>query len=88
MPVYEIEQLEVHVQKYRVEADTEAEAIVKLFDGEAEPVDNGLELVEVCDDRGLPVEDHPELAEELRKAGVMSEDQTVIPSIRSIEEVE
>jgi hypothetical protein len=34
MPTYEIEQYELHVQKYRVEADDEADAIAKLFQGE------------------------------------------------------
>ena len=36
MPTYEIEQYELHAMKYRVEAATEAEAIAKLFQGEAE----------------------------------------------------
>ena len=31
MPTFEIEQYEVHAQKYRVEADSEAEAIKMLF---------------------------------------------------------
>ena len=38
MPTYEIEQYELHAMKYHVEAATEAEAIAKLFQGEAEPV--------------------------------------------------
>jgi len=36
MPMWEIEQLELHAQTYRVEALDEAEAIQKLFSGEAE----------------------------------------------------
>lgn len=87
MLTFEIEQLEVHVMKYRVEAESEEEAIVKLFEGEAVAVDDSLELVEICDDRGLPAEDHPMLAGALRAAGIMS-DQNVIPSIRSIEQVD
>lgn len=31
MPVYEIEQYELHSLKYRVEANSEAEAIAKLL---------------------------------------------------------
>ncbi len=87
MTTFEIEQLVVLVRKHRVEATSAAEAIVKLFDGETMLVDNNAEVVDLCDERGLPVDDHPALAEELRKAGILT-DQTVIPSILSIEQVE
>lgn len=87
MPNYEIEQYELHTMRYRVEAATEAEAVVKLFGGEGKAVDNSLEFIEVAEDLGLPVDGHQELAEELRKADVVIGDD-VIPSIRSIEEVE
>ena len=83
MPQYEIEQYELHVMKYRVEAQSEAEAIAKLFKGNAEPVDDSLEYVEVCEDRGLPADEHRELAEQLRALGV-TVDEAVIPSIRSV----
>ena len=42
MPTFEIEQYEIHVQSYVVEAHSEAEAIAKLFKGEAQPVDDSL----------------------------------------------
>jgi len=87
MPKYEIEQYEIYVSKYRVEADSEAHAIQKLFDGENEPVDDSLEYVETAEDIGLPVDENRELADELRALGV-SVRRDVIPSIRSIEEVE
>lgn len=87
MPKYEIEQYEIHVMKYRVEANSKAEAIQKMFDGENEPVDGSLEYVETAEDIGLPVDENRELADELRSLGV-SFDDDVIPSIRSIEEVE
>jgi hypothetical protein len=88
MPQYEIEQYELHVQKYLIEANSEAEAIVKLFNTEADPVDDSLEYVEICEDRsGLPAEEYRELADELRELG-MPVDEHVIPSIRSIERVE
>jgi hypothetical protein len=87
MPNYEIEQYELHIQKYRVEAPSEAAAIAKLFSGEAEAVDNGLEYIEVADDFGLPADEHRELADALRDLGVPV-GEAVIPSIRSIEEVE
>ena len=84
MPTFEIEQYEIHAQKYRVEANSEAEAIKMLFDGEADPVDNAFDFIEVCEDMGLPAEKHRELAEQLRSLGVSIE-EVVIPSIRSIE---
>ena len=87
MPMYEIEQYELHTSKYRVEANSEAEAIVKLLDGEADLVDNSLEYIEVADDFGMPVDENRDLAEQLHELGVPI-DEHVVPSIRSIEEVE
>lgn len=83
MPIYEIEQYEIHSMKYRIEATDEADAIVKLLDGEADPVDDSLDFIEVAEDVGLAVDEHPELAERLRDLGVPVGDR-VIPSIRSI----
>ena len=57
MSVFEIEQMTIHMQRFRVEADREAEAVVKPFDGEAVPVENKLELADLCDDRGLPADE-------------------------------
>jgi hypothetical protein len=84
MPTYEIEQYELHAMKYTVEAADEAEAIAKLFQGEAEPVEQSQDMIEVADEYGLPVEEHQELAKALRKRGIVV--KKVIPSIRSIEE--
>ncbi len=83
---YEIEQYELHTMKYRVEATSEAEAIAKLFQGEAEPVCQRMDYIEVAEDFGLPTDEYPELAKALRKLG-LSVGDTVIPSIRNIEEV-
>ena len=77
MPMFEIEQYEIHVQTYTVEADSEAEAIVKLLDGLAEPVDNSQEYVELAEDHGLPVDEHPALAEALRALGVPVDGQVI-----------
>ena len=88
MPLFEIEQYELHTQKFHVEAATRAEAIQRLFGGEATPVDNGLEFIEVADDYGLPTDENRDMVRELKHLGVSfrgSDD--VIPSIRSIEEV-
>ena len=86
MPTYEVEQYELHVMKYRVEAATEADAIAKLFQGEAEPVCQSQEFIEIAEDFGLPAEEYRDLAEALRALGV-SVDDAVIPSIRSIARV-
>ena len=86
MPSYEIEQYEVHAQTYRVKANSEAEALKMLFDGQADPVGNRLDYIAVCEDLGLPVEEYRELADQLHSLGV-SLTERVIPSIRSIERV-
>ncbi len=86
MPTYQIEQYELHAMKYRVEADSQAEAVVKLFDGEAEPVEQSQEFIEVADNYGMPGEDFPKLAAALKDRG-MHVDEDIIPSIRSIAKV-
>jgi hypothetical protein len=83
MPTFEIEQYELHAMKYRVEAANEAEALSKLYQGEAEPVEQSQDFIEVADEYGLPADEHPDLAEALRKKGISVD--AVIPSIRSIE---
>jgi len=85
MPVFHVEQYELHCQSYSVEADSEAEAVSKLLNGEGEPLDGTLEFIEVAEDRGLSVREHRQLADELEHIGVAMT-ETVIPSIRSIEE--
>ena len=87
MPIYEIEQYELHSQTYQVEANSEAEAIKKLFDGQAQPMDDGFDLVEVAREYGLPLHDHRELHAQLRTLNVATRDD-VIPSIRSVRRVE
>ena len=87
MPLFEIEQYELHVMSYRIEAETPAYAIVKLLDCEAEPVDNSQEYIEIADERGLLVADHPDLAAKLRTLGVPVDDR-IIPSIRCVSVVE
>ncbi len=87
MPIFEIEQYEVHAMKYRVQADSEAEAIAKLLDGKAEAVEGSLEYIEICEDLGLPTDEYQEVTDELRALDV-SVDEAIIPSIRSIMEIE
>ena len=80
MPTYKIEHYEIHTMTYEVEASSEAKAIKKLFDGQAEPVDDSLVFIEVNDDVGLPVDEFRDLAEELQVLGV-SIDEDLVPSI-------
>ena len=77
---------EICVTKYRIEAASEAEAIAKLLDGGADAVDNSHEYIEVAENCGLPADEHQELAAELRRLGVSVGE--IIPSIRSVEEVD
>ncbi len=86
MPTFEIEQYELHAMKYRVEAESEAEAVVRLLDGEAEPVEQSQEYIEVAEDYGMPADDFPILAKVLKRRG-MSVGKDIIPSIRSIQAV-
>ena len=83
MTIYEIDQYEIHALRYRVEADNEADAVVKLLDGEAEPTNMAPDFIEVAEDMGLSVDEYPELADQLRALGVPVGD-VVIPSIRSV----
>lgn len=86
MPRFRIEQYELHAYEYDVEADDEAHAIQMLFDGAAEPTGNPPEYIETADDHGLPVEQHQQLADQLRQLGIQV-GESVIPSIRSIKRV-
>jgi hypothetical protein len=52
----------------------------------AEPVDGGLEYIEIAEDFGMPTDEYRELADELRGLSVRVGE--VIPSIRSVEQVE
>ena len=82
MPIYQITQYELHSAKYRVEADSEADAIANFFQGDGEPVNDSLKFIEPAEDYGMPSDDYPSLVRGLRKQGVEIGD--IIPSIRSI----
>jgi hypothetical protein len=85
--MFEIEQYELHAMKHRVHAANEAEAITKLFNGEAAPVEKSLEFIEVATDFGLPVDEHAELADQFVACGV-SVGSVVIASIRAIRQID
>lgn len=86
MPLYRIEQYELCTTNYEVEASSEAEAIAKLLNGDVDAGDDCHEFLETAEDFGLPVDEHPQLAAELRTLGVSV--KGVIPSIRSIEAID
>ena len=50
----------------------EAEAIAKLFQGEAKPVCQSMDYIEVNEDFGLPTDEYPELAGGSAKTGRVS----------------
>ena len=79
---FEIEQYELHVVTYEVEAMSSAEAIRRVLDGDGD-ISNGSEYVGTCDQMGMSLEDSPKLAEDLRKLGVRHRG-CMIPSIRSV----
>jgi len=82
MAPFEIEQYELHVVTYEVEATSATEAIGRVFDGDGDMSD-GSEYVATCDRMGMSVEDAPKLAEDLHKLGVQLRG-CMIPSIRSV----
>jgi hypothetical protein len=85
--MFEIEQYELHAVKHHVHAANEAEAISKLLNDEGTPVEGSLEFIEVATDVGLPVDEHPELADQLVAYGV-SLGSIVIPSIRAVRRID
>lgn len=79
---YKVEQYEIHSQMYHVEADSEAEAIAKVLNGEGENTGEGTEYIETAEDLGMSADDNPELRTALQERSITVHD--VIPSIRSI----
>jgi hypothetical protein len=86
MPLYEIDQYEIHVLRHKIQADNEADAITKLFQGEGEAT--SFIFVGIANDYGMPVDDHRDLADQLFDRGVIDGNDEIIPSIRDIRQVE
>lgn len=82
--IYEVEQYELHASKYRVNADSKAQAIQMVLDGQGDMVDNSTEFIGVGDN-GLPLEQS--IIEDCEALGIVTIDNTV-PSIREVNEVE
>ncbi len=88
MPQYEVERYELYIQRYRVEAADEVEAITRTYRGLADLVEGSLEFVEIDNDRGICVDEAIGLANELLKIGSIDYLDVVIPAIRSVRKVE
>jgi len=88
MPTYEVERYELYVQRYRIEASTEADAIVRVYRGEAEAIEGSLTFVEVGNDHGMSISEALALGQVLWETGWIDTADLVIPSIRSIRQVE
>jgi type III secretion system FlhB-like substrate exporter len=84
--IFEIEQYLLHTERYRVQANSEADAIARVYQGEADPIDNSLDFIEVADKYGMPANQNRTLVDQLHKLGIATD--TIIPSIRTIEKVE
>lgn len=85
MRTYEIQQYEIHVATYRIEAECEADAIATLLNGECDDHYVSTEYIEVAQDCGMPADEHQELTEQLRQRGV--DVGEFIESIRGISDV-
>ncbi|MCA9232261.1 MAG: hypothetical protein KDA57_16555 [Planctomycetales bacterium] len=81
---YRVQQYELHVTTYEVEARSIAWAIRRVLDGDGNLVEPSPELCGVLNDRGMRVEEGSELANALRELDVPVENSCVL-SIRSVE---
>ena len=88
MPIYEVERYELYVQRYRVAALNEADAVLQLYKGQGDRIEGSLEFVEVAHDQGMSIVEALALAQELRELGAITRCELIVPSIRSITEVE
>jgi hypothetical protein len=79
---FEIEQYELHVATYEVEARSVADAIRRLFNGDGD-APAGSEYLGACDQIGMSLEDDLQLAKELYRLGVQVRGM-IVPSIRSV----
>lgn len=100
MPYYDVEVLEIWAQKYRVNADNPAQAVVNYNSGRTTAcIDNDMEYVELATENGMPINFIAKQldisAEELRNQLVSADvsldgddpggDGEFIPAIRDIE---
>lgn len=82
MKEFIVQRYEVWSQQIRVEATSAADAINRVRDGQGDDVDNSLEYIELADHIGLHYNGNEEIFDELG----LTEDDSFIPTIRSVEE--
>ena len=87
MAKFEVEQYELHVSTHEVDAKDEAEAVVKVLQGEGECIDGLFAFVEMARSYGMPQEENPKLSRALAKTGLLAGMRDVIPSIRRVRQV-
>ena len=83
--IYEVEQYELHAQRWRVEGTDEADAIAKVLMGEGDP--HSLVFVEVVDQLGMSVLENLDLADDLLERRVITDTDNIIPSIRNVQKI-
>ena len=89
MAFYEVNQYELYFQTHRVEAESEADAIAKVLNGDSEWMADRLEYVGPDIKNGIWVDQNQELVDSIRLYDPsIFIGKTVIPSIRSVEKVE
>ena len=88
MPFFEIEQYETHVATILVEADTPAQALMKLFSGAVGKEIGSTVFLELNHDLGMPAEENLDITEKLRELGEEIANDDIIETIRSITEVD
>jgi hypothetical protein len=85
MRKFVVEAFELHAQKYRVEAETPAEAILHFYRGDGEEIGPS-ELIEMSMDHGLLVDADRDLVDCLTAFGEKV-DFDVVAGIRDVTEV-
>jgi hypothetical protein len=88
MPTFEVERYEIYVQRYRVEASNEVDAIILVYKDAGDPIEGSLEFVRIGNDHGMPLSEALALAEALWEIGAITDFDIIIPAIRSVREVE
>ena len=85
MPTYYVENYEIYLQQLEVEGIDEADAIAKVFQGEGKMV--SMEFAGLAELYGMSLGENLDLASQLLDRGVIDTTDTIVPSIRSVQEI-
>jgi len=88
MPHFEVERYELYVRRYRIEATDEVDAVCRVYRDEGTPIEGSLVYVGVGNDYGMSVSEALDLADALWEIGAITSVDIIIPSIRSVREVD